>query len=326
MASTTDGESETTSQRPGDPAVPEAVISPQESQPQRAPLSSAAAVGACGDEAQKRWWRRKSLKPAALAVIGVLSALGAFALYSSPSEPSAPSIATIQLKSTLSIAAILYDVTQSQVSPSIAKVTIYVQLPSDVVHAPAKAPPANLWLEAPAGISFKTCPADACRLDPNESQYIWSQALDFKYEDFDSNSGEAIATFFVKARNFGYASNDTNASAAIPRVVFLGPGSVTPILYAEYNVTSAVGYDWSTFQPELTNASEIRWDEPVTGGATQGIVTAGINQASQARDNIKTFLAGAFIGVAGGALVAALQETLPSNESRSKPQESPSGQ
>jgi hypothetical protein len=266
------------------------------------------------------------LKPIVLAIIGVGLGLGALALYSSPGELSTPSFATIQLKSTFPIAAIRYDVSQSQTSPSIAKITIYVQLPNNVVHTPTKAPAAGLWLEAPPGIAFEACPSDACRFDPNEREYTWFQALDFKYEDFDNKSGEALATFFVKARSFGYVFNDINASAAIPRVVFLGPGSVTPILYTEYNVTSASSYDWSTFQPQLTNTSAVLWDETVTSGAAPGIVVVGINHANEAKGNYETFFAGALIGVAGGALVAAVQEALPAKDSRTGPQKSPSGQ
>ena len=146
------------------------------------------------------------------------------------------------------------------------------------------------------------------------NSYSWSQLLDFKYEDFDNNSGEAIARFSVKANSFGYAFNDVNASAAIPRVVFSEPDSVTPILYTEYNVTSADSYDWSTFQPQVTNANEVLWDEPVTSGVVQGIVAGGINHANEAKDNTKTFIAGALIGLAGGALLSAFQEWLHRND------------
>jgi hypothetical protein len=316
MASIPDGEGPITeSQRPGDPAAAGALSSPPEPQPPRPPLSSATDDSARHAKTRSRWLSKKVLTPIFFAVIGVGLLLGARALYSSPGELPTPSFATIQLKSTFSIAAILYDVSQSQTSPSTTKVTIYVQLPSNVVHTPTKAPAADLWLEAPAGIAFETCPPDACRFDQNEKEYTWSQALDFRYEDLDNKSGEALATFFVKAHSFGYVFNDINASAAIPRVVFLGPGSVTPILYTEYyNVTSANSYDWSTLQPQLTNASEILWDEPVTSGAAPGIVAVGINQANEAKDNYETFIAGALLGLAGGALLLAVQETLHPND------------
>jgi hypothetical protein len=274
-------------------------------------LSSAAADSARHDDARRRWRSKKFSKPLILAGIGVVFLLGALWLYSSPAELPAPSFATIQLKSSFSISGIRYDV--SQPSPSIAKITIYVELPGNVVRTPAKAPAADLWLEVPPGITFETCPPDACRFDPNDKEYTWLQTLDFKYEDPDDNSGEAIATFSVKAHSFGYAYNDINASAAIPRVVFLGPGAVQPVLYTEYDVAAANSYQWSTLQPQLINANEVRWDEPVTSAA-QGIVAVGVNDANQTRDNTETFISGALIGLAGGALLAAIQEFLHRND------------
>lgn len=279
---------------------------------QQPPLNSATADGARHDGAWSRWWRSKRIwKPFILSVIGVGFLLGGFWMYSSPGELSTPSFATIQLKSAFPIGSILYDV--SQTSPSIAKITVFVDLPGNVLHTPTKAPAVDLWLEVPYGIGFETCPK-ACRRDPNEQEYTWLQTLDFKYEDSDANSGEALAIFSVEAHNFGYVFNDVNAAAAIPRVVLVGQGAATPILYTEYNVTSANSYDWSSLQPQLTNASEVRWDEPVTSGATPGTVAVGMDQANEAQDNFETFIAGAFIGVAAGALLAAAQEWLHRND------------
>lgn len=276
------------------------------------PAPGPAADGGAPQDKAMSWWRsKKVLRPAVLAVIGVAFLLGGFAMYSSPGELSTPSFATIQLKSTFPVGSILYDVSQSQASPDTAKVTIYVQLPSNVLRTPAKAPAAGLWLELPPGTAFESCPPAACRFDQNEKAYTWYQALDFKYEDTDSKSGEALATFPVKASGFGYVFNDINAAAAMPRVVFLGPGSATPILYTEYyNVTSPNSYDWSALQPQLTNANEILWDEPVAGGTAPGIAAVGIDYANESKDNFKTFVAGALLGLAGGALLAAVQEAL----------------
>ena len=166
-----------------------------------------------------------------------------------------------------------------------------------------------LSMEIPPGTVFQSCPPDSCRYDPNEKEYTWLQPLDFKYEDRDSNSGEAIAKFSVQTPSLGYAVNYTNAAAAIPRVVFSAPQAVTTTFYTLYNVTSASNYDWSGFQPQLANGSEVLWDEPVATAA-EGTVALGANQANESRENYETLFAGALIGLAGGALVAAVQEWL----------------
>lgn len=260
-----------------------------------------------------RWRPGKLSKHLALAVIGLVFLAGGLSmyLYAAPGDLAAPPFTTIQLKSTFSIGEILYDV--SKPASSITKITIFVQLPTGQLHTPAKAPTADLWLEVPPGTTFQTCPPDSCRLDPNEKEYTWLQPLDFKYEDTDSKSAEAIATFSVKAHSLGYAADYINAAAAIPRVVFSGPGADGSTFYTQYNVTSGAPYDWSTFQPQLANASEVLWSEPLTSAA-EGTVAVGANQANEAKENYETLFAGALIGLAGGALLAAAQEWLHRND------------
>jgi hypothetical protein len=300
----------TESQRLGDPGAPGTLTSRLEPQPSGPSLSSATADSARHDNARNRWLSKKILRPIVLAAVGVGLFFGALALYSSPGELSAPSFTTIQLQSTFPISIITYDV--RQISPSIAEVRIAVQLPPGVIHPPSKAPAPVVWLELPPGTGFKTCPKDTCFLDPVDKEYWSSWTPDFAYENLSSDSGYAWGTFFVKAHNFGYVFNNINASAALPRVDYNGPGSAA--LDTRYNVISADGYDWSAFQPQLINSTQIFWDEPVTGGATAGIVAVGINHANEAKDSNETFFAGALIGLAGGALLAAVQEALHAND------------
>lgn len=299
-----------TSTRDGEEPSP-----PERAQP-APPPSSDATDGGRPDAKRRRLPSKKFSIPAVFAVVGVGLILGALWLYylSSPGQLSAPSFATVQLASSFPIAEIRYDASSSPSAPAITKITIYVQLPSNVLNTPPGAA-AVLYLEAPSGIYFESCPRGACRFDPNEDAYTSTQTLNFIYEDTDDNSAEAIATFFVKAGSFGYVNNDIDASAAIPRVIFLGPASVTPEFYIDYNnVAAPDDYDWSAPSPQLKNASEIRWDEPVSGGAAPGEVAAGINSANESWDSYKIFIAGALLGLAGGALLLALQEALHAND------------
>lgn len=299
-----------TSTRDGEESSP---LEPDQPSPQR---SADATDGGRPDAKRRRRPPKKVSIPVVFAVVGVGLILGALWLYylSSPGQLSAPSFATVQLASTFPVAEIRYDASSSPSAPAITKITIYVQLPSNVLNTPTGAS-AVLYLEAPSGISFESCPRSACRFDPNEDAYTSSQTLNFIYEDTDDNSGEAIATFFVKTGSFGYVNNDIDASAAIPRVIFLGQASVTPEFYIDYdNVAAPDDYDWSAPSPQLKNASEIRWDEPVSGGAAPGGVAVGINSANESWDSYKIFIAGALLGLAGGALLLALQEALHAND------------
>jgi hypothetical protein len=289
-------------------------------QGQQPPPSAATGDSVRLDNRRSRWrpkkihWRpRKLSKHLALAVIGLGFLAGGLLmyLYSGPGELASPPFTTIQLQSTFSIAEILYDV--SEPAPSITQITIYVQLPAKQLHPPAKAKAAELWLEVPPGIAFQTCPPDSCRFDPNDQAYTWLQPLDFRYEDPDNKSGEAKATFSIKAHSLGYVANYINASAAIPRVVFWAPRKPPATFLKLYKVTSAHNYDWSTLHPQLANASEVIWSEPMTSAA-EGTVAVGADQANELKENYEILFAGALIGLAGGALLAAAQEWLHRND------------
>ena len=126
-------------------------------------------------------------------------------------------------------------------------------------------------------------------------------------------TGAAEIQVFVRADDLGYAFNEVTAAAAIPRLYYVGPGS--PFLVTEYDrVPSPNRYDWSAFPPTLSYGTEIAWEEKVTNGAAQGRVSVGVDHANQTKESNNTFIAGALIGLAGGALLSAIQEAFRSND------------
>lgn len=313
MASIPDGGSPPPeSPHPGDP--PGALVSrPAESQASRStPGPPAVGSGPHHDWLRNRPLWKKILAPIVLAVISGLLFLAAIALYSSPGELSSPSYATLNITSTFSISAIYYRV--SQASPSIAKISIILILAPGVRHPPANHPAPSFFLWAPPGIAFHNCPVHYCHRTSSTTVY-WSAYMKFFTEGYRSGylTGEASANVFVSAHNFGYTFNSVTAAAAIPQVVYNGPG--TPTLQTKYdNAPLASSYDWSALPTQFVNSTSAFWDEPVTGGSSPGRVAVGINQANQAKNSNKTFFAGALIGLAGGALLAAAQEALHAND------------
>jgi hypothetical protein len=263
--------------------------------------------------------RKKILTPIVLALIGGVLFFSAIVLYySSPGEPSPVSFVTLEMKSPFEFAKIEYVV--DQVSPSVAEIDVRIALPfgkrpPPVKASAAKAPAQYFILFLPPGIAFRTCPAGFCTFSRGQDQYRWAEILRFKTisSEGQSPTGMAQATFFVRAHDFGYTSNSITALAAIPQVFYLAQGSPTLTTVYE-NAAAASSYDWSAFPTESINGTKAVWDEPVTGGATQGRVAIGINHASQTKENNKAFFAGALIGLAGGALLSAVQEALHAND------------
>lgn len=120
--------------------------------------------------------------------------------------------------------------------------------------------------------------------------------------------------FTVNVADFGMSFNGITAAAAIPKIGYIGAG--TPIVSVYYPIPSASSYDWSSFPATTVTNSYAMWTIAVAKiGAqalpfTRGQVAFGINHARQATDSKKTFVAGALLGLAGGAILSAVQEAL----------------
>jgi hypothetical protein len=141
-----------------------------------------------------------------------------------------------------------------------------------------------------------------------------SKTLDFNSGFFDTT---ATVVFPLTAHSFGSDTNGVTAYAALPHVSYQlttsSRGPEPPILYSEYQITSPNSYDWSTFPPESRGSSSATWEEfltSTTNGEVAGRVVPGIDHGRQSSDANWTFIAGALLGLAGGAILSAVQELL----------------
>jgi hypothetical protein len=131
-----------------------------------------------------------------------------------------------------------------------------------------------------------------------------------------SRFAQRIVRFTVNVADLGMSSNGITASAAIPKIIYFGPG--TPDLNVRYPIPSASSYDWSSFPTTKVTSSYAQWETATAKtpagvqaeASTPGQVAFGINHARQATDSDKTFVAGALLGLAGGAILSAVQEAL----------------
>jgi hypothetical protein len=252
-----------------------------------------------GNRRSNRLLRKKILTPVVLAFIGLMLILAAIALYQSPSELPTPQYANVGIQSSFPIAYIRYSV--RQVTPSIAKIDITAELPVGA-KSPAAGRSPQLVVFVPEGVPFYDCPKSACQ--PSDIQE-WTHLLIFRKDGIVFASSASV---LVRASHFGETFNGVTASAAIPAIVYKGPG--TPTAYVEYRIPSASSYDWSAFPTQFANGAFASWAEVVTDGDVTGRAAVGINHANQSKDDNKTFLAGALLGLAGGALLSAVQEAL----------------
>jgi hypothetical protein len=122
-----------------------------------------------------------------------------------------------------------------------------------------------------------------------------------------------IVEFRITAEHFAWDSNGVMIEAELAQVVFVltgaNPASSPSDLYVEYGINPS-GYEF-TGGPSPSYIRDypvaIGWREDLNSGAYVASVTA-INPTVQQNDSTMTFVAGALVGVAGGALIGAVQE------------------
>jgi hypothetical protein len=258
-----------------------------------------------GERVASFWSRRKA--PIVLFGLGVVFVVISYLAYPRPAGVGIPGYSTIDVVSQAPIGII--DFSAHPASAGTVEVTVQLKL-SELTVAPIGSTSATVYFAPPNAIAFTQCPHQVCSQEVREQPGAQGHLV-----TFPSRSGAAAtATFRIKANGIVPAANGLTASAALPQAFYDCPVSdprcPTPTLDTRYDIASAASYDWSSLPYQHVSASTISWSEQVQSGAAPGRVAVGIDPASQSRDDARTFVAGALIGLAGGALLAGVQELL----------------
>lgn len=277
-----------------------AALSPEPESPPPTPESTPPASAEQGRSRVKR-----IVIPLILLALGVSLGLVAFLVVYPPPEAGipAPAYSKIIIITPIPVSFVGFNVVQR--TPARAEVGVAVVL-SHGTSATRGRNWAEIALSLPIGTTFSNCHGYA--ICENHTSITPSSAGG----EVTFVSGKATALFNVAASNFAVDFNGINAYAAIPEVELQldGAGSESPVLGALFHIPSANTYDWSSFPTDQVKSSFAIWSQSLTIGENSGRVTVGINHALQARDDNLIFLAGALVGVAGAAILSAIQEAL----------------
>jgi hypothetical protein len=175
-----------------------------------------------------------------------------------------------------------------------------------------------IYVNYPKGQSPFCDPPSRCRVYRLDYLPLQVTLLDDHHET--PTAIEYSATVVFRDPPLGFNSDDTSATAQLPAVQLpLAQHYLIGAVEVHYTIANASSYDWTTGQPPVsTRGDVVSWYLSLQSqGSSSGSVyesissSAGaVNQASQQHEQFLIFLAGALIGVAGGALVGALQEFL----------------
>lgn len=151
----------------------------------------------------------------------------------------------------------------------------------------------------PAGTTLVRC-------EPACDKKDWAVGLAFE------GSKRVTADFNMRVHDFGIVFGRVTTSVVIPEINYQGKGK--PTVLVGYDIPSASSYDWSSSPPSSIGKSRTVWAEDVTEGVTAGRIAVGVNPTARKNDDTKTFIAGALLGLGGGAILSAVQEALRKND------------
>jgi hypothetical protein len=135
-----------------------------------------------------------------------------------------------------------------------------------------------------------------------------------------TNSAWTTSFYLQSPNDVGYSTNGVEVVGRLPSLSFF---SYTTGQYQDgftndvsYTIPGASSFDWVSADPTYVSDA-VYWDRSPEAAKTGQWFSASNHSASQ-QDSTDTFIAGAFVGVAGGALIAVLQEALDAHRPRRK--------
>jgi hypothetical protein len=292
------------------PSVPGPSPPPPAAAGQSGPANAAGARDAAPPRPRppRRGGRRKLVTPVALALLGIALLLATVVVWPDDNQPATPSSIYMVIDTSLPINLIKYDV--MVLGPDRYQIGLLLQAPSVSSNSVA-----NVSIYLPRGWQFGSCTRigfSSCRRSPIASQqgYYPGSTGDWVMRVAGvSLLRVGYLDINIRGASFGYATNGLQESVAMPQIQF--DSNVNCELAVVYQgLPDPQKYDWSGFPTDELTSGYASWIEQVTNGVEPGRVAVGIDHTAQSRDDLATFLAGALVGLAGAALIGAVQESL----------------
>lgn len=126
----------------------------------------------------------------------------------------------------------------------------------------------------------------------------------------------------IRANRFAFAQNATDLEGQLPAITDLFSGRQLPDstrILISYEIPKSLSFDWVGGPiPTFVSDRSVIWTE-TSAAAAQHVQISAVNRSAQIDNSNRTFFAGLLFGVAGGALVGALQESLHVHPVRPEP-------
>ena len=249
-----------------------------------------------------------------LSVVFVLLLLGAYRAYPQRAAVNRPPPFTIALHHQRGVVSSL-DVNVRLLADGTSTLEIVANLPSAEPVTPLQG-----TLRISQEVSGAACPGQRCRIKRDHDGTL---VVGFGSGAAGSSSPGVyqytLLTLSFRAQGFAWDSNGLSLEATLPSVtstscVVACMSSDTPVNFT-YNVAGGAAYSW-TGGPTPSAVSPVVVWYLTLGQLPSPTTVSATDLGAYNKDTVLTFVAGAILGIAGGALVGAIQEFMDS-ESRS---------
>lgn len=280
------------------------------------------------DGSQNRVLRFVSRNRSALLLFVVSIVTGCLALALFPRRPavSGPSPFGMAIFTSGRVESVEIDVVQSRGVGATMTVTLVVELPA-TPGTRQQPPSGSVDLSLPAALHPTRCDdhpgcnrqtlANAGAHDSKDYQ------VPLTYDMPELFSATAKASIAIRETDLAWAEDQVNLEGELPQVAVYPDDatSTAPTVSFAYSIPQLARYDFTRGpQPQIA-LNKSAWSEPTqrsTGEAAIGganfVVNesdfAGTDHRAEQHDGDSLFLAGALVGIAGGALIGSLQEAI----------------
>jgi hypothetical protein len=264
----------------------------------------------------RHYWR-------SFVLLGVAVGLGLVAVVLLPSGTPAPAPGSIGLVVSETVPMQSLNIWESQ-TPAGERVFDFV-VNGPVVHLAGVPDPSLLIdLSYPTNNTASCNPAWRCHMLPKHPYLPLQVTL------VDDHRGQGSTEYFARVvfsgPPLGIDSDSTSATAELPAVQLpLAQDFLIGAVEVHYTLEDARAYEWTTGErPISTTGNTMKWYLNLASQnsslgpvyASVGSSAGAVNQTASQHEQFLIFLAGALVGVAGGALVGALQELLDAREKK----------
>ncbi len=246
-----------------------------------------------------------------LSIVFVLLVVVAYQLYPRRAPVSRPPLYSLVVRQYVPLTALQVEVTEKPAGHYHLMFTVVVG--KDTGSATRSV---SIAFQPSVKVLHLSCvPSAACAATMRNGH----QSITVRPRGFNNSPGAYYYTLpeitFVSTR-FAWDANGLQLEATVPTVSVLGcpKGCLGGSLRVQtiYAVVDGSSYTFTGGPPPSSvQPSSVAWTIPVAQLATPNTVSATDLSAAD-RDTLKTFAAGAILGIAGGALVGAVQEFMDS--------------